>query len=111
MATRTENQCKVVKIRTCDFCQKDEGWRVKPCNICGKDICGKCAIWTENECLEAGSYFSDYPDYYCQSCWDTGQELRERIHAIRKDAEDEEEVLWQAWKTCCGQRSVVVDKT
>ena len=102
MATRTETHTKEVKIRSCDFCNKEsDSWRVKKCDLCGQDICGACAIWSDSQSLEDGCYSSDYPDYFCKPCWDKGQELRKQIHVIRQDALCEEEVLWQAWKTLC----------
>ena len=105
MATRTVLvEPKSMIIYSCDYCGKDRGdmgRRICNCVICGKHVCTECDIWSDYESLEDGCYSGDYPDHFCRSCWDKGEGIRKRIHAIRQDALVEEESVFQSWKDLC----------
>ena len=93
---RTKNIKNTVTVTLCDFCGEEAVAflrRVKPCQICKKDVCGKCAIVTDHWCLEQGEFMGDYPDHYCQVCWDKGKDIRKRILNFR----DEEGRCWDEW--------------
>lgn len=84
---------------TCDVCKKESG-RIKPCAICGKDICWKCAILTEFEydLMVKNNYDCDRPDFICEECWDKGLNIRKEITEIRYAKSVREEALFAQWK-------------
>lgn len=85
----------------CDFCGKGythPAFGIKQCKICKKDVCSSCAVMTESDYLREGIFNSDYPDYYCHSCWDKGADEREAIFKIRDEFEEQESQLLDAWK-------------
>lgn len=87
-------------ITLCDVCgaeAKSFYHRVKPCQMCGKDVCANCAIITDHWCLSLGEFMGDYPDYYCEECWDKGKDMRTGI----LEARESEEKLWEEWKALC----------
>ena len=89
----------------CDICGKrvdDTSYgAMKKCRICGDDICSDCAIITNSEYLENGSFIGDYPEYYCPKCWKAGKEIRKQILKLRKIQEEEEDKLWGQWHKLC----------
>ena len=92
---------KVTKEETiittyCDVCDSNAvpfSNRVQKCPICKKDVCGKCSIVTDHWGLSPGDFEGDYPDHYCKTCWDNGQEIISAIKGCRQ-AENE---LWDKW--------------
>jgi len=81
----------------CDFCKEDIGFRAEKCEICGRDVCSRCAILTDSDYLGSGHYLGDYPNFYCKECWDRGEQIRENILTLRKALYDVEAELFYEW--------------
>ena len=75
---------------TCDVCGDSMGVYPKRCSICNRDICIKHAM------LDSRDY-GDYPDAYCDSCWDTGEKHRERMEAIESESDEKIEGCVEVW--------------
>ena len=96
MTKQKEIQTETVSVTFCDVCgERAIPWlrRIKPCRICKKDICDRCAIITDHWYLESGHFAGDYPDHYCKDCWERGEDIRKGIQACR----DAETQLWEKW--------------
>lgn len=79
----------------CDTCGGSS--EVKRCCMCGGDICYDCAIKTDFDSLKNGSWWGDYPSYFCPSCWEKGTAFTPSILGLRED----EELLLTQWKLSC----------
>lgn len=103
-----ENKIEHKVITTCDICGRDDQdytyVRIKPCQICERDVCISCSVLTDSlydSNLLSSDFLSDHPDYVCISCWNTGVGIRHEIMKIRDIAEREEEELIESWKNMC----------
>lgn len=78
-----------IDIVVCDICgQKTKG---RKCMICGKDICEK---HKEHEF----NFGSDYPDYYCTTCFSFYVEYKEKESVLEAKHEKEFDSLYKSWK-------------
>jgi hypothetical protein len=89
---------RIVKI--CDICQTEDGDGHYTCRICGRDVCLNCStpvcevrMWRVEDYGDC-----DYPTMYCKSCWEKGQEFRERLNMIDEIRDAGEEAILNAWK-------------
>lgn len=85
----------------CDKCGREAvpyTRRVKKCQICSKDVCSECSIITDDDYLADGAFMGDYPNHYCDDCWEKGKDIIEAIFACRNAAEKEESELWKKWR-------------
>ncbi len=91
-----------MKIRVCDFCKKESKsyqLSVKECQICGIDVCNICGLQANlYEDLSSPTFNEDYPGIVCEICWKIGKRYRLRIEEVRKQAEEEELNLFEAWR-------------
>lgn len=103
--TKTINETKQVVIVTCDFCDEESKGtytRIKQCFICRKDVCWECSEHIDWECSLLKPYFdSDYPRYVCKSCWNSGEEIRQKIMIVRDTADEAESDLLDKWESLC----------
>ena len=72
----------------CDECNKNEA--ESNCPHCWKDICSSCAELDY-------TYSDDYPDYYCEKCWN----LRTPFFKKIEEYEEAIEKLREDWKVKC----------
>ena len=93
-----KEESRTYTVSVCDFCGVESWHRVKGCSMCKRDICSQCAIFTDSECLKEGSFWGDYPDYYCEQCWEIGKPFIEKIHNIRNEAEEKEGAIMNEWR-------------
>lgn len=60
------------------------------CKICYKNFCNKHIVRDDR-------HWGDYPDKYCQNCWDIGKKYMDKIKEIDLKSEEdmeEQEALW-----------------
>ncbi len=98
---------KIEKITThssfdifCDRCKK-QIYVYRICQICKKDICKACGIYTDDTYLISDYFSGDQPDCYCKNCWSAGEKEITKILKLREQKENEETVLFQQWKDKC----------
>jgi len=60
----------------CDICEKIAK---NKCYLCGIDICNKHTVF-DDRCS------GDYPDKYCENCWNIGEKYRKKIQEIEDEA-------------------------
>ena len=97
-----EQNTVTTDIIKCDDCGA-RNTRTKQCHFCGKDVCYLCAYLTDFICdLRCnGAYDCDRPHHVCKSCWNKGEEIRNKIMDIREKAEKDEEQLMSDWHNIC----------
>jgi len=85
-------QQKITKVSyieyQCDICGKQSKGR--KCTICKKDLCSGCIVWDDRD-------HGDYPPPYCESCWDTGKEYRQKMRELEDECDkliEEQEIMW-----------------
>lgn len=86
-------------VYECDVCYKEYPY-IKDCEICGRDVCSKCAI-RHDFCMslrEKNNYDCDRPYFICPECWDLGIFYREEIQDARDALEKLEDDLMERWK-------------
>ena len=83
---KTVNETK----RYCDICGEPASHQ---CLCCHRDLCS----WMQNKHAVMVDNNSDYPDYYCQSCWDEGKTFREKISDLEEKCDTEVEKLRKEW--------------
>ena len=96
MGIQITEEVKTVTVKTriyvCDECFKTvSDKRLWPCVVCGKLICFDCYIPDERDP-------GDYPDKYCQNCWDVGQPYRKRMVQLQDICDEAIEKLEETWK-------------
>jgi hypothetical protein len=80
------------------------------CDVCDKEIsppsaCVMCrAILCRNHVVFDDRDFGDYPDQYCQKCWDAGDEYRKQIKKLRLECDTAVEALETAWRKQATER-------
>lgn len=83
-----------IKYKYCDVCgtqiKSEMACSVARCQMCGKDLCEKC-IGKEINTM------CDYREVYCKSCWDIGEEYRNKINQL----ENEIDKLNDEWLEKC----------
>jgi len=95
----------------CDICNREVEQYTR-CDICGKDICGKCLISTDDD-LSPNSWEGDYPSHHiCKPCWEKGKSLIEKQKQMEREFEAIEEQfwnkfdLWKEWKDAAERKKV-----
>jgi hypothetical protein len=104
------------EILICDTCGKTtdrpDFLRLRKCPICGKHVCTNCAVlhdlWTRDWLIP--TFSSDYPDYICKICWETGKDLRQQMHDLEKETDDKLEKLYLDWKKLIKELEVKNDR-
>lgn len=79
----------IIKHRYCDVCGELMTHNYH-CEICGKDLCRKCIGHEDYS-------FGDYTTVYCNSCWNIGDDYRNKIEVL----ENEIEQLTDEWHKNC----------
>ena len=94
MTVKTEEIIRTERIHThyCDVCG---AVCRNTCKICGKDICGVHRIQDPED------WNTDYPRYFCTTCWEIGIPFREELNRMRTEFEVEEDLLIQKWRDAC----------
>ena len=74
----------------CDLCGKETGYH-RVCSICGRDICSSCTKFDPRD-------MGDYPEKYCESCFNIGQKYLGQISAEEEKCDVIVENLEQEWR-------------
>jgi len=94
-------QIEVVKRhkKTCDIChteiKRDLMCSIARCEICKIDLCEKCIGYEESDRCSG-----DYRMVYCESCWNIGKPIREKVEELSKQIES----LYDEWHFLCGKK-------
>lgn len=72
------------------------------CDICGKEIqqkiaCVQCNKLLCYSCVEEWQGSDDYPDAYCQRCWELGEPFRAEIENLKAQIEE----IHDQWSNAC----------
>ena len=84
---KTETVKRVVL--TCDECGK----RIKSnrrCCLCKKMLCETHTVYDDRD-------HGDYPDKYCASCWDAGENFRIEMKRLEDEYDKKLDALQDAW--------------
>ena len=82
---------KQVTVITCDVCSTRLGGRFYKCYMCSKDLCYHHTVYDNRDS-------GDYPDKYCQPCWDIGESYRLMEAEAADRYYDELDKIHQQWK-------------
>lgn len=94
---KTVKSTKVIVNRTCDICGKGAG---NDCQHCGRDVCGKCRVFWENDPW-TGMDYGDYLPRVCVDCDELAKPFADLAEKINVEAEEKIEVLEAEWKAKC----------
>lgn len=73
---------------TCDVCGNIA---YKTCRMCGGDLCNCHTIYDPRD-------HGDYPNTYCEYCWDIGEEFRDEMDKTQEIFDQEMGKLEDAWR-------------
>jgi len=79
-----------VEQRFCDVC-KDGTKAFYICCVCNKDLCTAHTIFDPDE-------YCEYPDRYCQSCWELGEPYRKELAKAKTEYEDLIKSINEEWR-------------
>jgi len=86
---------KIVTLK-CDYCQSENN--IHTCEICGKDVCLKCAPGCDDY-IEYNYFSGDRPFMYvCSKCHINGLEYIEAIEDLRRNSTEAEASILLTWK-------------
>lgn len=96
MSVRKETVTKqeTISVYTCDDCGKDKISDPRTCRICRRHFCYDCVLKGQRDPDD----YSDYPDWFCASCWLGGKKFRDEIDAINELAGETREKAMKAWR-------------
>lgn len=82
----------------CDICGKvyDFRYTQRSCIVCGRDVCSSCSVMSDT--LTEEEVYSDYPSRYCNICWNTYKEFREKLNDLVGKFETDKALLYSEWK-------------
>ena len=86
--TKEITTTKTITKAYCDICN-DKG--IKCCLLCKRDLCIKHITFDPRD-------LGDYPDVYCESCWNIGEGYRRAIDDIQNAADVKIEKQEENWK-------------
>ena len=78
------------EMLVCDECESKSVYF--KCLICRCDLCRKCVVEKyESEC-------GDYPNRYCQGCWEVGEKYRDVLLEEEKAHDEKVDQIENQWK-------------
>ena len=82
------------KIYICDICSCEANQKHYICKMCQKVLCLNDVVFDHRQ-------MGDYPDRYCQKCWDIGEPYRKKIEDLENEFDIKIDELETYWKDQC----------
>lgn len=98
MGIKVSTKTQKIKEYFCDECGKRTGFN-NICIMCKKYLCSKCIVFDDRD-------YGDYPDRYCQKCWEIGRPYRLKIAELEQECDEKIEELQNNWEKIAELREV-----